>query len=253
MGKAKMVFSGFPAGRMRMVAVPSLFFSELLPEIDNLNELKVTLHILWRLDAKPGYPRYLSLSELLRDATLLEGLQGGDLAPEGRLLDGLRRAVDRGVLLVAAADKPDGGQEAFYLLNSDKGRLAMEQWRKGEIRLMESASGPASLKSERPNIFILYEQNIGLLQPMIAEELREAESAYPAEWIEDAFREAAAQNKRNWRYIQRILERWATDGRGRPTEGKGDLRSGDLGSHDDRRRYVEGKYAEYFKHDHKKG
>jgi DNA replication protein len=250
MGKAKMIFSGFPAGRMRMIAVPVLFFSELLPEIDNYNELKVTLHILWRLDQKSGYPRYLSLTELLGDATLLEGFQGSDIAPEGCVLDGLRRATERGALLVATADKPGGGQETFYFLNSDKGRLAIEQWRNGEIRLVETAPGPApQLKSERPNIFILYEQNIGLLQPMIAEELREAESAYPAEWIEDAFREAAAQNKRNWRYIQR----WAVGGRtSELPRGKGDLRSRDLRSGDDRRRYVEGKYAEYFKRDDKK-
>jgi DnaD/phage-associated family protein len=160
----------------------------------------------------------------------------------------LQRAVDRGVLLVAVVDRPGGGQESFYLLNTDKGRLAIEQWRKGEIRLVEATAGPApQLRSERPNIFILYEQNIGLLQPVIADELREAESVYPAEWIEDAFREAAAQNKRNWRYIQRILERWAASGRGQ-SEGKGDFRPGD-----DRRRYVEGKYAEYFKRDNKKG
>jgi len=66
---------------------------------------------------------------------------------------------------------------------------------------------------ETPNIFVLYEQNIGMLTPMIAEELREAEEQYPGEWIEDAIREAVNLNKRSWRYIVRILERWTTDGR----------------------------------------
>jgi len=58
---------------------------------------------------------------------------------------------------------------------------------------------------DRPNIFILYEQNIGLLTPPIADELRQAEQTYPAGWIEEAFREAVSLNKRSWRYIRAIL------------------------------------------------
>ena len=66
---------------------------------------------------------------------------------------------------------------------------------------------------ERPNIFQLYEQNIGLLQPIIAEQLQEAEDTYPAEWIEEAFTIAAEQNVRNWRYVRAILDRWLAEGR----------------------------------------
>ena len=50
---------------------------------------------------------------------------------------------------------------------------------------------------------------------MVGERLLEAEETYPAEWIEDAFREAAELNVRNWRYIERIL---ATLGRGGPCQ-----------------------------------
>ena len=42
-------FAGFPDGRLRFTPVPDVFFSELLPLIDDLAELKVTLHCLWRL------------------------------------------------------------------------------------------------------------------------------------------------------------------------------------------------------------
>jgi DnaD/phage-associated family protein len=66
---------------------------------------------------------------------------------------------------------------------------------------------------DKPNIFALYEQNIGTLSPIIVEELREAERLYPASWIQDAFREAVDLNKRSWRYIERILERWAAEGK----------------------------------------
>ena len=67
---------------------------------------------------------------------------------------------------------------------------------------------------ERPNIFTLYEQNMGLLLPLLAEELREAGEHYPVEWIEEAFRLAVQQNKRNWSYIRAILKRWESEGKG---------------------------------------
>ena len=59
----------------------------------------------------------------------------------------------------------------------------------------------------------MYEENIGLLTPMIAEELRDAEKTYPELWIKDAVKEAVNAGKRNWRYISAILERWATEGK----------------------------------------
>jgi DnaD/phage-associated family protein len=70
------------------------------------------------------------------------------------------------------------------------------------------------VEPERPTVFRLYEQNIGLLSPLIAEQLVRALEKYPREWIEDAIGEAAAYNKRSLRYIQRILQNWATNGRG---------------------------------------
>ena len=66
---------------------------------------------------------------------------------------------------------------------------------------------------ERPNIFVLYEQNIGLLTPLIANELEDAAERYPADWIEAAFLEAVQYNKRKWSYIRAILRSWEKDGR----------------------------------------
>ena len=76
---------------------------------------------------------------------------------------------------------------------------------------------------------------------MIAEELKEAEKLYPAEWIESAFKEAVTLNKRSWRYIARILERWAI-------EGKDDGKPGrDFKKEDDREKYIRGKYGHMVK------
>jgi len=66
--------------------------------------------------------------------------------------------------------------------------------------------------TSRPVIFLLYEQAIGPLTGLISEELQEAEKEYPPDWIEDAFRETARQNKHSWKYTQAILKSWKSNG-----------------------------------------
>jgi hypothetical protein len=50
------------------------------------------------------------------------------------------------------------------------------------------------LQAQRPNIFVLYEQNIGPLTPLLADELMEVEDTYPCSWIVDAFRDSVDLN-----------------------------------------------------------
>ena len=64
----------------------------------------------------------------------------------------------------------------------------------------------------RPNIFAIYEREIGALTPIIADELIDAEATYPEDWIIAALQESARQNKRNWKYTLAILKRWKVDG-----------------------------------------
>ena len=70
----------------------------------------------------------------------------------------------------------------------------------------------------RLNIFQLYEQNVGLLQPLLAEELEEAARDFPATWIEQAFKIAVGRNVRHWRYIRSILDRWEREGKDKGLE-----------------------------------
>jgi DnaD/phage-associated family protein len=112
----------------------------------------------------------------------------------------LELALKGGVLLRTTVE----GEE-LYFPNTGPDREAAAR--------MESGEASPEASSEGSSIFALYEQNIGVLTPLIAEELKEAEALYPTRWIEDAFREAVSLNKRNWRYIARILERWSQEGR----------------------------------------
>ena len=97
--------------------------------------------------------------------------------------------------------------------------------------------------AERPSVYALYEQNIGLLTPILAEHLQDAEARYPMAWIDSAFEEAVANNKRNWRYIERILERWAAEGRDSGKDWEG------AGRGLDPEKYTKGKYAFLFRPD----
>lgn len=205
------VFDGFPA-KARFTPIPDLFFSKVLPDIEHLAELKATLHIFWVLYRKQGYPRFVTLSELLADPVLVKSI-GGEGPPADMLRRSLEQAVSRGTLLHLALER-DGNIDDLYFVNSEADRRTVARIESGELKIGAVVrSEPCPRVPERPNIFALYEQNIGLLSPIIAEELKEAEKLYPATWIEDAFKEAVNLNKRSWRYIARILERWAAEGK----------------------------------------
>jgi DnaD/phage-associated family protein len=231
-------FVGFPAGTQAYTRVPDLFFTELLPEIDHLGELKVTLHVFWLLTQKKGTRRCASREELMADRRLLSALAIQGLSPEEALGDALERAVARRTLLRVTTGEGSAGQD-WYFVNSEKGRLAVDDLLAGKWTPTDTDE-PMHLQAQRPNVFVLYEQNVGPLTPLLAEELMEAEDRYPPAWIEDAFREAVALNKRSWRYIQRILERWAAEGKEDEASRRGDSR--------DRRRFIEGEYADYIEH-----
>jgi len=208
-------FTGFPPGSLACTPLPNLFFAELLPPIDDLAELKLTLHAFWRLHQRKGFPRYLTRRELESDGVLLRSLHSDARGPTAALAEALQRAVDRHTLLHLGAEV-GGKAEDVYLLNDGRGREAVERLRRGELDLGVRTvilEPPTETKAERPGIFELYEQNLGLLTPLIVDELAEAQSLYPADWIEEAFRLAVEYNRRNWRYVRRILERWAVEGK----------------------------------------
>jgi DNA replication protein len=240
-------FPGFPPGKTRLATLPEGVFDQLLPLIDDLAELKVTLHCYWRLSQGHGAVRFVRLCDLLSDDTLLTGLRGEAGDDPARTLDAaLERAVARTTLLHVRVER-DGEQQDWYFANTPKGRAAVQRLERGEPLALSNEAGESGqvqaeeqAQTTRPNIFVLYEQNIGLLQPLIADELRQAERHYPVTWIEEAFRLAAEANVRRWSYVRAILERWATEGKSDGTSRRD--------SEADYRRYVGGKYADYIEY-----
>jgi DnaD/phage-associated family protein len=239
-------FSNSAAGTV----IPNAFFARILPEITDPAELIVSAYVFFAFTNSAHRPRLVTLRELEADAGLARTLAN---LCEGAVADSLRRgldlAVERGTLLRASTappappqadgaeapslrdgsqprtDMPSGlsarGGEAggtLFAPNMPANRRALERLAAEGVSLEEPL--PAAEGEPAPNIYTLYEQTIGGITPLIADDLRDAEQRYPPEWIREAFHEAAELNKRNWRYIQRILERWETEGPNYATDGR---------------------------------
>ncbi len=210
-------YNGFPAGELRFTSVPDLFFTQVLPLIDSLSELKVTLHFLWLHHRQVR--QVISREELLNDETLLQSLATISTEVVTVLNQALQQAVERGTLLHTQIED-NGNIYDWYFLNSERGRLALARLEAGSFEVVAKPNAETNVPNKRPNIFELYEANIGLIGPILADELKEAETSYPAEWITEAFKIAVENNARRWKYIETILEKWATAGRGHDQASK---------------------------------
>ena len=201
------------------VSVPAPLLGSLLAQIDDMAELKCTLRAIALLSQKRGYPRFVELRELQSDEHLVRAMSAyGETQPSALIEKALGRAVRRGTLAYVIRGKGNSRQPIFGL-NTEFDKMALEKAASQAPPWSGTYQEPPDPAVERPNVFELYEQNIGMLNPMIADALLEAEEMYPEDWIEDAIEEAVVQNKRSWRYISRILERWERDGRGHAVYG----------------------------------
>ncbi len=213
-------FAGIPAGA-RAVALPAALLHQAVPQMDDVAELLVTLYAAAAVQRLRRFPRLLDVAALRAERPLIDALArflpSDDV--DTAFQRGLEAALVRGTLLHATAHPADGaGELQVVTLNSDSDRRSLERWQRGQLAAAPFRGaeppqpGPQAASAAR-NVYALYEATIGPITPQIADDLAEAEGLYPAAWIEDAFREAAELNKRSWRYIQRILERWQEEGR----------------------------------------
>ena len=200
--------------------IPDSFFRQLLTEIKDADELKVTLYALWRIEHMEGRVRFLRKEDFAA------------LVPDPGAA--LEKAASRGTLIEVRKDTA-----ALYFINSPRGRAAAESFAKSQWS-PDAALPGGNPPPERPNIFKLYEENIGPLTPLLADALKDAEQTYPPDWVAEALEIAVLKNKRNWKYVEAILKRWKVEGHAKK-QGKRDAQ-------EDGRRYVEGEYADFIEH-----
>ena len=216
-------FEGFRTGT-RPVTFPAELFAELLPTVEDEDELRVTLHTLFAIARVHGAIRAVRHSELARDTALLRGLAhcGG---PEV-LAGALGAAVARGTLL----DCPLEQDDTLYFVNNEGSRRLRTRIVSGAQSLPDGELPVAAPIPMLTAPAAVYQQEIGTLTPAVASMLAEAEGLYTAEWVVDALRLAATNNARSWRYAEAILRRWESEGR-TDEATRGDARTADPYGH----------------------
>lgn len=211
-------FNGFVVATEPAVGVPRAFFVDVLPQLQDPAEIQVTLTAFRIAADGGGIETPISEDALLRDRPLRSALRvvGSPREPDHRIGVGLDLAVGRGTLLRFASEHA-AEPRVWYYVNTPVNQALVAAMARGAVApplaIWHDDVIP-TVEPERPNVFRLYEQNIGLLTPLIADHIVDALETYPVEWIEDGIAEAVTYNRRSWRYVQRILEKWATEGRG---------------------------------------
>ncbi len=233
-------FKGFKSGPVPQIKMPESFFTELVPLINDLAELQLTLFCFWALYQKEGEYRYLRHNDFAESEALLESLIVADplAAPLITLDAALKKAIKRGSLLTAEI-KLANGAEQLYFLNTVTGRKAIASIQQGEWQPGDGHN-PVEILPPRPTIYQLYEDIIGTIKGTMVDALKDAEREFPYPWIEEAFQLAVEHNARKWSYVYAILERWDREGRDRGLAGGH--------SQTDGKEYISGKYAAYIKY-----
>jgi DNA replication protein len=229
-------FTGFSEDTSDSISIPNSFFTEVMGQIEHLGEFKTTLYAFWHFQKQEGNIPFLQKKDFSSDNKFMDGLSAISREAKTILEESLDHAVERGTLLKAEMSKD---KEILFILNSPRGRAVLKAIQENGWDPRENLQFDFSMDIERPNIFHLYEKNIGPLTPMIAEDLKEAEKTYPIEWLKDAIQIAVRKNVRRWNFVAAILKSWKEKGR---------YEEDRRGREEDRGKYVQGEYSDLIKH-----
>jgi DNA replication protein len=226
-------FKGF-SGKTGNIQLPQEFFRAVLPELTDFDETRLVLILFWYLQNRDENEGYVLVEDLLAEPLVRSVFDSDIDTVETRVRTALdRAAIDQLVLLGNKENKE------FIFLNSPRGAALYKGLQSGEWQPDTEMGSSLPLPENRPNIFTLYEQNIGLITPLMAETLADAEKTYPSDWIEDAVKIAVERNARNWRFIDAILRSWKEKGR-----NEKDQRS----AAESRKRDSEGEFSDFIHH-----
>lgn len=67
--------------------------------------------------------------------------------------------------------------------------------------------------SKKPNVFSVYESEIGIITPLVAERLKMDADDYSENWVIDAINVASKNNIRKLSYIEGVLKSWHAQGK----------------------------------------
>ena len=211
---------------MDFTPVPRVFITDIVKQIKDADEISILLQAFNILYQKPNGSKFFKADDISFEDS-----------------ERIRVSLDKGVgfgLFISMTNESD----TIYILNNSNGKRLADDLKKNGYTTSELVIDDFSEPDIKPTIYVLYENNIGRLTPIIVEELKMASEEYPESWINEAFKEAVSLNKRNWKYIKAILQNWQT-------EGKKDGRMGTTGQSNaqhDPKRFLTGKYGSISRH-----
>lgn len=234
------IFKGFSEGSTLSFRIPEPIITEIIPRLDHLDDLVLTLYIFWKMEKIEGSVHFLIEKSIFLDPFYHKYYPNQDT---NQIAEKLKESIDRlmelGVILIYSYEA-DNSVEELLFLNSTRSRAAIKAIKNGDWIPGIHEDLPSAWITDQEPIFSLYEQNIGIITPLIAEALADAENSFPEIWIREAIQIAAERNKRSWKYIEAILIRWEKGGRFKS-------QSSDPNK-SDWRKYIEGEYSDYIEH-----
>lgn len=96
-----------------------------------------------------------------------------------------------------------------------------------------TVTDPEKTEITPDDICSLYEDEIGLLTPLMRKNIEESLDTFPADWVVDAIKTASEANVKKWSYIAKVLGNWARDGKP------------DLATPDEASKYTSGEFGKY--------
>jgi DNA replication protein len=196
------------------IRIPRDYFESHLSTASSFDELHTLLAVIRIQASRPGLNAPVEEESIIGDRRLSAVLGTTSVAQSStsRIMRALNQAVIRGALIREPVES-DSRQSIVYRRAGEPESIGG-----GGDATVDALDGHGSRDSVERNeqaasVYAAYEDNIGLLTPLIADQIRLALELYPSSWIHEAINDAVAYNRRQWRYIQRVLQNWSADGR----------------------------------------
>ena len=200
----------------KMIPFPVQLFTEILPRLHNESQLRATLYTWYAIMSKGSGQRYVYLSQLLTDPVLLSWFT--HLGGKNGIQRGLDQSCREGIFLQLQI----GEDDKILAPNDESGaRLITDMKSESVAHHNQSRDSSPETNYERTvvsNVVEKYENEIGMLTPVIADMIAIAEQMYPTTWILEALDIAAQSNARSWKYVTAILARWKNEGKNNDNE-----------------------------------
>ena len=207
--------NGFKFNNRNYIPIPVELTSSLLRDIDSYEEFKCTLRIFSLIFSLHPKRLWISFEELVTDPVLIESIPVENIQKKTEVIIKAIYAAEKRQTIIIREKVKNQIQNSVILINDKVSNELLKRKDIGTLGKGLDLEQTDFQSGQKPqsNIYKLYEDNIGQLTPLLAEELKLAEKNYPSSWIEEAIIEAVKNNIRNWKYISSILNRWQIEGR----------------------------------------